>query len=502
MPKRLLLVLALLLALAIQVSAQADPITPDLIIDDFETGVPLVLDESNTAVGFVPWGSEPGNVVLSARQIVGASTYALPTTMTTANTVLALDYDIGSWGGFTHAFTDGAAWTSMDWTPYSALTFWLFGSASGAQIQIDLFDNRSATQPGDTAERYFYRIPDDFSGWRQFVIPFELFQRRTDFQPGGAPNDGLGLDAVSGYAVGLPAGTGTVLLDDMGLVTDSGSDVVIWQGDEVVVAAAEPELDLEAENLWNSREWTLLWSDEFDGAAGTPIDTTKWTAEIGGHGFGNNEWEYYTDRVENASLDGDGNLAIVARQETLPDTTCHYGTCLYTSARLITNDKFEFTYGRVEARIKLPFGQGIWPAFWMLGGNFETVGWPNSGELDIMEYIGREPNTIYGTVHGPGYSGANGIGSSVRSDTPYADDFHVYAVEWDEDAIRWYVDGELYHMLTPADVRGNPWVFDHDFFILLNLAVGGNWPGYPDETTQFPQTMLVDYVRVYQLAGE
>ncbi len=502
MHKRWLILFILLLVMAAQVSAQADPVPLDLVVDDFEAGLPHIADSSGTAIGFVPWGSEPGNVVLSARQIVGASTYALPGTTTPANTVLALDYDIGSWGGFTHAFADGTTWTSMDWTAYNALSFWVFGSASGAQIQFDLFDNRSATLPGDTAERYFYRIDDDYSGWRQITIPFELFRRRTDFQPSGAPNDGLGLDAVSGYAVGLPAGAGTVLLDQVGVTTIDGDALIVWQGAEVIVAAPEPELNLEEENLWNSREWTLLWSDEFDGAAGTPVDTTKWTADLGGNGWGNNEWEYYTDRVENAALDGQGNLAIVAREETLDGTTCHYGTCLYTSARLITNDKFEFTYGRVEARIKLPFGQGIWPAFWMLGGDFETLGWPDTGELDIMEYIGREPNTIYGTVHGPGYSGANGIGSSVRSDTPYADDFHVYAVDWDEDAIRWYVDGELFHMLTPADVRGNRWVFDHDFFILLNLAVGGNWPGYPDETTQFPQTMLVDYVRVYQLAGQ
>ncbi len=142
---------------------------------------------------------------------------------------------------------------------------------------------------------------------------------------------------------------------------------------------------------WDSREWNLVWSDEFDGDAGTPINTANWTAEIGGNGWGNNEREYYTDRPENASLDGNGNLAIVARQENPGDYHCHYGTCEYTSARLISKDKVEFTYGRVEARIQIPRGQGIWPAFWMLGNDISSAGWPQSGEIDIMENIGKEP---------------------------------------------------------------------------------------------------------------
>jgi len=493
----------LLMITAVGVSAQDEPITPNVIVDDFETGIPFILAPDGAGIGYVPWGNQPENVTLAARQIVGGSRIALPAVADSANTVLALSYDIDSWGGFTHAFTDGTEWISMDWTAYNAMTFWLFGNDTGAQVQIDLFDNRNPDLPGDSAERYFYRVDDDYIGWRQFAVPFALFQRRTDFQPGGAPNDGLGLDQVSGYAFGMPAGVGaqTAMLDQVGVATIEGDSLLIWQG-EALAVVEERVLDLEAENLWNSREWNLLWADEFDGAAGTPVDTAHWTAEIGGHGWGNNEWEYYTDRVENASMDGAGNLAIVAIEETLDNTTCHYGTCRFTSARLITRDKFEFTYGRVEARIRVPFGQGIWPAFWMLGADFNTVGWPNSGELDILEYIGREPNTVFGTIHGPGYSGGEGIGASRVSDVPYADDFHVYAVEWDPEAIRWYVDGELFNMITPEDLGGDRWVFDHDFFLLLNLAVGGNWPGFPDETTTFPQTLLVDYVRVYQLAGE
>ncbi|MBC8100770.1 MAG: family 16 glycosylhydrolase, partial [Armatimonadetes bacterium] len=251
-------------------------------------------------------------------------------------------------------------------------------------------------------------------------------------------------------------------------------------------------------------DWELVWEDDFDGNAGAPINSEFWTAEIGGWGWGNNELEYHSDRVENVALDGSGHLAIVAREENPADYDCHYGRCTHTSARVVTKGKVEFTYGRVEARIQIPRGQGIWPAFWMLGGNIDQAGWPASGEIDILENVGFEPRTVHGTLHGPGYSGANGIGGSYTIDTDFADDFHIYAVEWEADQIRWYVDGVLFNTLTPDDVKGR-WVYDHDFFIILNIAVGGYWPGNPDETTQFPQTMLVDYVRTYRLlpgAGE
>jgi beta-glucanase (GH16 family) len=274
-------------------------------------------------------------------------------------------------------------------------------------------------------------------------------------------------------------------------------------GKEPVIMTETPEESeskLDPSITWESRDWELVWSDEFEGETGSPINTENWTAEIGGQGWGNNELEYYTDRVENASLDGEGNLAIVARKENPGEYRCHYGECEYTSARLISRGKVEFTYGRVEARIKIPRGQGIWPAFWMLGANFASVGWPRSGEIDILENIGKEPKTVHGTVHGPGYSGAQGIGGGISIEDDVANDFHVFAVDWDPEAIRWYLDGEMYFALTPSDLGGRDWVFDHDFFLLLNVAVGGNWPGYPDETTEFPQTMLVDYVRVYKLA--
>lgn len=240
------------------------------------------------------------------------------------------------------------------------------------------------------------------------------------------------------------------------------------------------------------------WADEFNGAAGSAPDASKWTLETGGSGNGNNELQYYTNSTQNASLDGNGNLVITARKSSGSGLQCWYGACQYTSARLNTARTFTQAYGRYEARIKIPRGQGIWPAFWMLGDDLGSAGWPNSGEIDIMENVGYEPNTVHGTIHGPGYSGGAGIGASysLPGGKAFADDFHTFAVDWSPNALVWSVDGQTYQTRTPADVNGNKWVFDHPFFIILNLAVGGNWPGSPDGSTAFPQTMTVDYVRV------
>jgi beta-glucanase (GH16 family) len=216
--------------------------------------------------------------------------------------------------------------------------------------------------------------------------------------------------------------------------------------------------------------------------------------ETGGHGWGNAELQFYTDRAENARVEN-GHLVIEARREPFENRE-------YTSARLKTQGLGEWQYGRVAARIQIPRGQGLWPAFWMLGADIGQVGWPACGEIDIMENIGREPSTVHGTLHGPGYSGAQGNSSAYQlAEGAFADAFHVYAVEWEPEVIRWYVDGALYKTATPQDVPGR-WVYDHPFFIILTVAVGGHWPGSPDETTVFPQTMRVDYVRVYQRDGE
>jgi beta-glucanase (GH16 family) len=243
---------------------------------------------------------------------------------------------------------------------------------------------------------------------------------------------------------------------------------------------------------------TLVWSDEFNGENGSAVDGTKWVLETGGEGWGNEELEYYTTRPQNA-YQQDGNLVIKVLEEKY--TGADGVTRNYTSARLKTEGKFTQAYGRFEARIKIPQGQGIWPAFWLLGDDIDKVTWPGCGEIDIMENIGKEPGIVHGTIHGPGYYGEKGIGTpfTLPADQRFADDFHVYAIEWEPKAIRFYVDDQLYATRTPADLPPDTkWVYDHPFFVILNVAVGGIWPGNPDASSSFPQTMLVDYVRVYR----
>jgi beta-glucanase (GH16 family) len=239
--------------------------------------------------------------------------------------------------------------------------------------------------------------------------------------------------------------------------------------------------------------WAQIWSDEFDGAAGARIDTTKWRYETadgckeGICGWGNNEKEYYTDASENVALNGQGQLVIVARRAP-PGLTCHYGPCLYTSAKITTRDKMLAAPGRVEARIKLPAGQGLWPAFWMLGHTSPATPWPECGELDIMENKGSQPTTTSSAVHGPGYSG----------ETPFAHDFHTFAVEWDSLHVFFFIDDTAHYGITREAVQkfGRS-VLDQPFFLILNLAVGGHFDGDPKSDAIFPATMLVDYVHVY-----
>jgi beta-glucanase (GH16 family) len=244
--------------------------------------------------------------------------------------------------------------------------------------------------------------------------------------------------------------------------------------------------------------WKLIWADEFDGKDGTAPDATRWTYDIGGRGWGNQELETYTSRLQNARVRG-GNLVITARKEDLtgPDGIARN----YTSARLVTLGRFAQAYGRFEARIKLPRGQGIWPAFWAMGDDINRVGWPKCGEIDIMENIGREPGINHGSLHASTFGGPTSDATktiALPEGKALADDFHIYAIEWEPGVVRFYLDEENYATFTQADwPEGGQWVFDHPFFILLNVAVGGSWPGNPDATTQFPQEMLVDYVRVY-----
>ncbi|MFC8350056.1 discoidin domain-containing protein [Streptomyces sp. NPDC057280] len=250
----------------------------------------------------------------------------------------------------------------------------------------------------------------------------------------------------------------------------------------------------------------LVWSDEFDGAQGSKPDASKWRADPGTGQ--NNELEYYTDH-RNASLDGNGHLVMEARKEATAGSSCPRDplsgstTCQYTSARMNTGATFQFTYGRVEARIKVPKGNGLWPAFWMMGADFLTGRpWPYNGEIDIVEVLGKDVKTAYSTVHAPAYNGGGGIGSPYRlpGDADFSDDFHTWTADWNSRGITYSLDGRVVFSLDKEQVeqtRG-PWVFDHPNYMILNLAVGGDWPGPTDAGTPFPAKMLVDYVRVFQ----
>lgn len=242
---------------------------------------------------------------------------------------------------------------------------------------------------------------------------------------------------------------------------------------------------------------TPAWSDEFSGASGTSPDSSRWGFETGGHGWGNDELQSYTDRPANASMDGNGSLVITARRERWQGADGIERS--YTSARLFTKDRFEFRYGTVEARIKVADGQGIWPAFWMLGYDAWSAGWPESGEMDIMETF-NETRDVYTTVHGPSTSstGRYSVGTWHPSAVPYSADFHVYGVRWAPELVEFMIDGRVVKTVRPTDVpAGGRWVFDKPNYLLLNVAVGG-WAGPPDTTTAFPRTMLVDWVRVYR----
>lgn len=249
----------------------------------------------------------------------------------------------------------------------------------------------------------------------------------------------------------------------------------------------------EAKQTLPERNWELTWSDDFDGAAGSAPKAANWAFDIGtgSGGWGNAELQYYTNRSENIKLDGSGSLMITALKE-------NFGTSGFTSARIKTQGLFTQTYGRFEARIKTPYGPGIWPAFWMLGADVNTNAWPNCGEIDIMEQRGQESYITHGSVHGPGYSGGNAITKAYGLENGRFDtDYHIYAIEWGPDFIDYFVDNFLYQRITPESVTGK-WVYDHPFFIILNVAVGGNFVGFPTTGTPFPQSMYIDYVKVYK----
>ena len=256
---------------------------------------------------------------------------------------------------------------------------------------------------------------------------------------------------------------------------------------------------------------TLVWSDNFSGPAGSTPSSSNWTQNLGGGGWGNDELETYTNSTANSDLTGSDQLAITALKTTTNRGGGRHGggggsssssSTSYTSARLVS--KASYTYGLFEANMEIPAGTGLWPAFWMLGANINTVGWPECGEIDAMETIDQDPFTVYGTIHGPDgnsstdYPG-DGLGVSDTTSTNLSSGFHTYSVQWSPNSVTWYLDGVSYGTVTSSDLtRGESWVLNAPENLILNLAVGGDWPGSPNSSTHFPAKLLVNWVKVYQ----
>lgn len=288
-----------------------------------------------------------------------------------------------------------------------------------------------------------------------------------------------------------------------GIVTASVLAAVAITGGGAAATSPAPGDSPDAESRPG---WVLTWSDEFDGPAGSPPDPSIWGHDLGDgsdrglEGWGNQERQWYTDDPANVALDGNGALVITVRPAGEDAPTCWYGPCAYTSARLTTRDRFSVTHGRVEARIRVPSGFGIWPAFWMLGDAVADVGWPAGGEIDVMEHVGRLPTVVHGTIHGPGYSGSSAPTGSIDLGVPVSDAAHTFAVEWLPGEITWSMDGAVYHRVSAADVAPQPWVFEGPFHLLLNVAVGGVFGGPVDPALELPQAMVVEHVRVFEPA--
>ncbi len=266
------------------------------------------------------------------------------------------------------------------------------------------------------------------------------------------------------------------------------------EGLEIVEEDLTPPGDKGYKSPLEREGWTLVWQDEF---TDPELDTTKWNYEVNGDGGGNNELQYYVRSQANTYM-RDGKFVIKAMRQD-------YKGKPYTSGRVNTKYKGGWKYGRFDIRARTPVQQGVWPAIWMLPTDYVYGGWPQSGEIDIMETVGHKPSTLHGTLHyGPPWPNNKHIGGSI--DLPkgqtFEDEFHVFSCEWDENEIRFYLDDSLYSSRVPADLSPHPWPFDQTFHIILNLAIGGNWPGPPDETTVFPKYMFVDYVRVYERKTE
>ncbi|MDX1449895.1 MAG: family 16 glycosylhydrolase, partial [Acidimicrobiia bacterium] len=348
------------------------------------------------------------------------------------------------------------------------------------------------------------RHEDDVNGdgLTDLVFHFRFNETGLPCDPGAVPFNGAtfegqpitagGSDAAFGRDFAIAQDwTGTETLDFWFKGSGSGETITVILKDN---RAPDP----------GPSGWTLAWADEFDDPAGTPPNPANWAYEIGDttpdgkNGWGNEELQYYTDDPANAATDGNGNL-VITLDKADGSQECYYGPCQFESARLLTQNRAEFAYGRIESRLKVPSGgDGLWPAFWSLGTDITYNPWPGAGEIDFMEYVSRLPNEIFGTIHGPGYSGGNSF-NGIYNDfgEPVPNNFHTFAVEWEPNLITWYVDGIQYHQAQPSDVPG-PWVFDKPFFLLLNFAIGGNFGGAVDPGNTYPQEYLVDYVRVFQ----
>jgi len=265
-----------------------------------------------------------------------------------------------------------------------------------------------------------------------------------------------------------------------------------------LISCAESNDTAEVKNInneWDIEGWNLVWQDEFNRDS---LDLTKWSPETGGHGWGNNELQYYTDSDSNSYVEN-GNLVLKA--EVVPQGIgSSKGLRYYSSARLRTYSKGDWKYGRIEVKAKVASGQGIWPAIWMLPTDWLFGGWPSSGEIDIMEHVGYDLGVVHGSVHTEAYNHKiNTQKSSARKISNVDTEFHVYSIIWDKDKISFFID-DIQYFLFENDQQGNykTWPFDQRFHLLINIAVGGDWPGNPDNSTNFPRSMLIDYVRVYE----
>lgn len=504
--------------IGIGVEQTSTPVTPDLLIDDIslvgqaDADRPLVINAAR-AIFTVAEGANAEVLVRLTRAAetdvtVGYRTEEATDRTSTEDPAATPDVDFTSTSGtltIPAGSRDGVISipTIADGKAEVDETFLVrFADPTGAELN-PLALARVSIQDADAAVD---GLLDDFENGTaglERVGGADLSTRRVaasdaDAYEGQDLSDSvLDIDGAGGYARSLAQPQDWSAREGIGFWYEGegdGREVTLRAHDATPVEAA-PE------------DWTLAWSDEFDAAAGTRADSRYWSYETGGWGWGNDELQYYSDSTDNAAHDGEGNMVITTRKVEDPAAAgleCWYGPCEYTSARLITEGKVDVLHGRMEARAQMPDGEaGIWPAIWSLGDDFRDVGWPRTGEIDIMEYVGKLPDEIFGTIHGPGYSGGQAYGDTYDFGEDLSGQWLTFAVEWEEGEIRWYVQrdgGEeiLFHTATPADVAPNDWVYEHPFSLIMNMAVGGNFGGPLADTLTFPQELKVDYVRVYQ----